>query len=125
MDVEIQLGSPQYHCDRFGICKIENYNTATFVKKENKALAKIKLKNVKGKYYLHLAFYTESITSITFTKHFSNGFFTISADSTPNLCCNLGNNEIVMLKAGNYPILTTLYYQKVKIPCAIVKKVKF
>ncbi len=124
MDVEIQLGSPRYHCDRFGICKIDDYNTATFTKKEGKALAKINLKKSKGNNYLVVAFQTESITNTTFNKHFSNGIFTISTDSMPSIHCNLGNNETLSLKAGNYPISITMYYQQVVIPCFIVEKSK-
>jgi hypothetical protein len=121
MDVEIQLGSPRYHCDRFGICKIDDYNASTFTIQDGKALAKI---NVKDNKYLMVAFDTESITSHTFNKHFSSGLFTISTDSSPVIRCNLWNNGAIALKAGNYTILTTKHCHLVKIPYAVVEERK-
>jgi hypothetical protein len=121
MDTEIQLGSPRYNCDRFGICRMDNITANSFSLQEGKALAKIHI--IKNK-YLGIAFYTQSITSSTFDRHFGSGLFTISADSYPTINGNFFQNRALMLKKGNYPITKTKYYHVIKIPCTCLEKTK-
>jgi hypothetical protein len=105
MDVEIQLGSPRYHCDRFGICKIDEYNPLFFEKKEGKALANLQLKS-NGTFILR--FYRKSIMKDTYTKHFVNASFTVSTNAIPsgNIFNALGIVPFE-IKEGIYPVKVT------------------
>jgi hypothetical protein len=120
MDIEIQLGSPRFSCDRFGICRMDSAKESKYIAKEGKALATLHLL---ADFSFVLRFYRKSINPATYEKHFANALFTVSVTAVPsgNVFTMLGIPTFE-IKEGQYPIKITKTHLEVKIQYSATEK---